>query len=101
MRYSLESSIPRRLSMDARGHWPFHRRHDNDMSIPVAVERDLAIGSRLTDIEEAAKDMATEFFWYFGYDVDHEKATTYLEYVKERIRLPQALSMTDTDESNE
>ena len=92
VRYSQESSVPRVLEMDSRGHWPLHSGYYNDLAIPVTAERTIRTDADLGSLEEVTKDMMIEFFWYFHFDFDRENATSFLEYVKEkRVRIPKDL----------
>jgi len=92
VRFSQESSVPRAVVMDAPEHFPLVEYYANDMSTPVAVERTLRTDASLENLEETAKDMLIEFFWYFHFDMSKEEATRFLEYVKEkRVRVPRNL----------
>jgi hypothetical protein len=94
VRYSEESSIPRVLFMDSRDHWPFHRRYDNNMAIPVTVERIFETSADLQTLEDVTKEMVVEFFWYFGFDLDKGEATQFLEQLKKKVSIPQGLRLS-------
>jgi hypothetical protein len=92
LQYSQESSVPRAVVRDSPDYWPFAPTYGADMSTPVTVDRRIAVDTGLDSMEEIAKDMIIDFFWYFYLDLNEGQAEEFLQYVKEkRIPIPSDL----------
>jgi hypothetical protein len=92
IRYSLESSIPRYLVMESNNYWPFLKQYYNNMDAPIVVERVFTTSMDLAELEAITKDLVSEFFWYFYYDLKDSDVNNFLEDVKQkRIRIPREL----------
>ena len=97
--FSIESSIPRLLYMDSHTYWSFHGNFGNEMSIPISVKRKFHTDISLEQIDELTIDMIIEFFWYFYYDLDHDRAAHYLDYVKKKhVAIPQDILPNEIEE---
>jgi hypothetical protein len=89
IRFSLESSIPRRVVTDSNKHWPLRTAYTNELAVPIVVEATIGTDASLEELKETTKNMIIEFFWYFHLDLSEGDVTSYLDYVSESFfRIP-------------